>query len=64
MSYRARFKPEVYLKFLNANHIFELTIIDDAELSLYATGCKSIDGCCAEECLDKAILESGFDKTL
>lgn len=73
--YQPKFKPEVYLKFLNnkdyhyifvpqamtENFLFILRDKDEAINS--AVGSEWL-GFCIEECLDKAILATRFDNSL
>lgn len=72
MSYQPRFKPEVYLKILNyadatkfCSNVSLSTSTNIQGLVIWIDGgIYSLEGSCIEECLDQAILETGFDKTL
>lgn len=76
MKYQPRFKPEVYLRFLNSAPRFWLSVEyvedDDGQIFYHLQGSSngydgdnfSFDGDSIEECLDKAILKTKFDQTL
>jgi hypothetical protein len=73
--YLPRFRPEVYLRFLNAMHrreiIFECKFCDEKIYCLESPNVFSdedshfyFEGKSIEECLDQAILATGFEKEL
>lgn len=64
--YQPQHKPEVYLRFLNEFAFqFQFNRYSAHVLEIYKDNLWGIyDGKSTEECLDKAILETGFDKTL
>ena len=65
MNYKPKFSPEIYLKFLNSMPRFSIEFsIREGSYWLHSSDeTFYFEGGSIEECLDQAILETGFDKT-
>lgn len=65
MTYKPKFSPEIYLRFLNKSLYLARDLSNKVSFRIFI-GSKMIEflGDSLEECLDEAIVDTGFEKNL